>query len=100
MTEPVDQNEALVVVYEAPDSFHADLATQALEEAGIPVIVQADRVGVMDNLDLSMIGRYARLLVLESKADAARAVVEDFLRDFEADKFALPDELEEPEASS
>jgi hypothetical protein len=88
-------NEPLVVVYEAPDQFRADLAAEALEAAGIPVMVQADRAAtIYDGLDLSMVGRYARLLVHESRAEAAQQIITEVMQDYEAGNFALPEEPE------
>ncbi|NIM05846.1 MAG: zinc-ribbon domain-containing protein [Armatimonadetes bacterium] len=81
--------EPLAVVYEAPDEFQAYLVKGVLEEAGLPVIQQADRIKAYDDIDLSMRGRHSRLLTLESRAKEAKGIVADFLAAYERGEFTL-----------
>jgi hypothetical protein len=84
--------ESLVVIYEAPDEYMSRAVRDILEEAGLPVIEQVDRTKAYDNLDFSLVGRYSRLLVLESCAEEAREIVTEFLAAYNRGDLALPDE--------
>jgi len=83
--------EPLVVIYEAPDEFLSRAVKNVLEEAGVPVIEQVERTSWYDNVDLSIVGRYSRLLTLESRAEEARQIVADFLAAYEKGDLALPE---------
>ena len=101
-SEPAEEervpDEPLVEVYEAPDEALSRAMKEALQEAGVPVVEQVDRAWAFDSLDLSVFhGRYSRLLTLESRAEQAREVVEDFLAAYQRGDLALP--AEEAEAS-
>jgi len=87
--------EPLVVIYEAPDELLSRAVKNVLEEAGMPVVEQVERTSWYDNVDLSMVGRYSRLLTLESRAEEARQIVADFLRAYQRGDLALPEEGQE-----
>ena len=88
--------EDLVVVYEPPTQFMSQEVKTALEDAGIPVIEQVERTWGLDNIDLSAVGRYSRLLTGKSRADEARQLVADYLAAYEGGDLELP---EAPEAA-
>jgi len=81
----------LVVVYEPPTQFMSQEVKTALENAGIPVLEQVERTWGLDNIDLSAVGRYSRLLTDRSRADEARQLVEDYLAAFEGGNLELPE---------
>ena len=85
-------DEPLAAVYEAPNQLLSRIVKATLENAGVPVIEQVDRTVAYDGLDLSMVGRYSRLLTVESRAETARQIVADFLAAYERGDLALPEE--------
>ena len=84
-------NEPLAIVYEAPDEFMSWTVKNALENAGVKVIERIDRTMAYDNLDFSIVGRYSRLLTLESEAAKARQVVAEFLAAYQKGELELPE---------
>jgi hypothetical protein len=90
-SEPLSQ-EPLAVVYEASDEFHSRLMKNTLEQAGIAVIEQKDRTAAYDNIDFSGVGRYSRLLTVESRAEEAKKIVGEFLEALQRGDLSLTDE--------
>ncbi|NIM06574.1 MAG: hypothetical protein GTN65_13400 [Armatimonadetes bacterium] len=89
---PRISEEPLAVVYEAPDQPHSHMVKAALEEAGLPVIEQLERTAMLDDLDLSVVGRYSRLLTVESRAEEAKRITADLLVAYESGDLILPEE--------
>lgn len=88
--------EPLAIVYEAPDEIHSLMAKTALQNAQVPFFEQRDRLLAYDGLDLSAgRGRYSRILTLESRAEMARRIVDDYIAAYERGDLALPDESSE-----
>ena len=87
-------DEPLAVVYEAPNQLLSRLVKATLENAGVPVVEHVDRTAAYGShgLYLSMVGRYSRLLTVESRAEQAREIVADFLAAYERGDLALPEE--------
>jgi hypothetical protein len=89
---PPFSDEPLEVIYETANEGLADAARDALQNAQIPVIAQLDRAKVFDGIDLSMVGRYSRLLTLQSRAEEAKQVLTEFLAAYQRGDTALTQE--------
>jgi hypothetical protein len=83
--------EPLEAVYETGDPLRLMEVRRVLEESGIAVNEQADRLWALDSIDLSMSGRYGRVFVLASQAEQARQIIAEFVAALERGEFALPD---------
>jgi len=99
---PVERQDApiddpLVAVYEAPDEVMSIMVRDLLEDAHIPVAVQSGLSPLaFDSVPLNMhSGYHSRLLVFESQADAARAVIAEYLAEVEAGALQLEGDEEE-----
>ncbi len=96
---PRFSTEPLVVVYEAPDEDLSRLVKGALEGAGITIVEQVERTAGYDSIDLSVVGRYSRLLTLESRADEARRLIAEFLDAYNRGDLALLEEAKEGDSA-
>jgi hypothetical protein len=83
--------ELLEAVYETGDPLRLMEVKRVLEESGIAVNEQADRLWALDGIDLSMSGRYGRIFVLASQAEQARQIIAEFVAALERGDFALPE---------
>ncbi len=86
---PLPSAEPLAVVYEAPDESFSSMVKAALREAGLPVTEQVERTAAYDNIDLSVVGRYSRLLTLQSRAEEASRIVQETLAAYQRGDLAL-----------
>jgi hypothetical protein len=91
-------NERSVVVFKAIDDVQAMTMKAVLESAGIPVAEIADRSGVMDGLNVALSDEiYSRLVTIESRAEEATKLIQEYLDAYQRGDLALVPDSERTE---
>jgi hypothetical protein len=77
---PLDRQMRFRAVYKAPDEWTAVTIKELLQAAGHSVQVICVHEPWHDHISRMVEGYWGKVLVLESEADSARKLIEDYLR--------------------